>query len=121
MGDTFKQRILVVDDEPSVRGSLAGLLNDAGYDVITAEHGFDALLQLRRAPPPTSSSPISTCRRCRDLSSSLSCAVAFLKFRWLRSAVLTSPAIASPVGSSPTHSTPRGSIIPKNSYALSPN
>jgi CheY-like chemotaxis protein len=52
MGDTFKQRILIVDDEPSVRGSLAGLLNDAGYDVSTAEHGFDALLQLRKAPSP---------------------------------------------------------------------
>jgi CheY-like chemotaxis protein len=27
------------------------LLNGAGYDVSTAEHGFDALLQLRRVTP----------------------------------------------------------------------
>jgi CheY-like chemotaxis protein len=52
MSDMSKHRILVVDDEPSVRESLAGLLNDAGYEISTAEHGFDALLQLRRAPSP---------------------------------------------------------------------
>ena len=46
-----KHHILLVDDEPSVRESLARLLSAAGYDVSTAEHGFDALLQLRRAPP----------------------------------------------------------------------
>jgi CheY-like chemotaxis protein len=51
MSNTSKHRILVVDDEPSVRGSLAGLLNDAGYEVSTAQHGFDALLQLRSATP----------------------------------------------------------------------
>ena len=54
----FRHRILLVDDEAGVRQSMAGLLNNAGYDVATAEHGFDALLQLRTAPPPTSSSPI---------------------------------------------------------------
>ncbi len=52
MINAAKPRILVVDDEPSVRQSLAGFLNDAGYEVSTAEHGFDALLQLRRAPAP---------------------------------------------------------------------
>jgi CheY-like chemotaxis protein len=52
MSSTSKHRILVVDDEPSVRGSFAGLLNDEGYEVSTAEHGFDALLQLRRDPSP---------------------------------------------------------------------
>ena len=51
MNNTPKHRILVVDDEPSVRESLVGFLNDAGYDVSTAEHGFDALLQLRSATP----------------------------------------------------------------------
>lgn len=52
MSNTAKPRILVVDDEPSVRQSLAGFLNDEGYEVSTAEHGFDALLQLRRDPSP---------------------------------------------------------------------
>ncbi len=51
MSNTSKHRILVVDDEPSVRGSLAGLLNGEGYEVSTAEHGFDAILQLRRLTP----------------------------------------------------------------------
>ena len=51
MSNTSKHRILVVDDEPSVRESLVGFLNDAGYDVSTAEHGFDALLQLRSETP----------------------------------------------------------------------
>ena len=51
MSNTSKHRILVVDDEPSVRESLAEFLNDAGYDVSTAENGFDALLQLRRVTP----------------------------------------------------------------------
>jgi CheY-like chemotaxis protein len=46
-----KNHILVVDDEPNIRDSMASLLNAAGYDVSTAEHGFDALLQLRRMTP----------------------------------------------------------------------
>lgn len=52
-----KYHVLVVDDEKSIRQTTTMLLHDAGYDVSTAEHGFDALLQLRRMPPPTSSSP----------------------------------------------------------------
>lgn len=51
MTNPGKHLILVVDDEPSVRESMVGLLNEAGYDVSTAEHGFDALLQLRRMTP----------------------------------------------------------------------
>jgi CheY-like chemotaxis protein len=51
MSNRSKHRILVVDDEPSVRESLAGFLNDAGYEVSTAEHGFDALSQLRKLIP----------------------------------------------------------------------
>lgn len=45
-------RVLVVDDEKAVRDSTAMLLGAAGYDVMTAEHGFDALLQLRSAALP---------------------------------------------------------------------
>jgi CheY-like chemotaxis protein len=52
MAGSGKYRILVVDDELPVRESMAGFLRAAGYAVSTAEHGFDALLQLRRAPSP---------------------------------------------------------------------
>jgi CheY-like chemotaxis protein len=52
MANSGKHHILLVDDESAVRESLAGVLKAAGYDVSTAEHGFDALLQLRRAPLP---------------------------------------------------------------------
>jgi DNA-binding response OmpR family regulator len=41
----------VVDDEPSIRESLALLLGSAGYDVSTAQDGFAALLQLKRTLP----------------------------------------------------------------------
>jgi CheY-like chemotaxis protein len=51
MSNTSKHRVLVVDDEPAIRESLAGFLNDAGYDISTAANGFDALLQLKRVTP----------------------------------------------------------------------
>src|SRR5437868_7409372 len=51
MSDLSKRQILVVDDEPSIREILARVLTSAGYDVVTAEDGFEALLQLRRAIP----------------------------------------------------------------------
>lgn len=51
MQDTSGQQILVVDDEPSIRESLALLLSLAGYEVATAEDGFDALLQIKRSLP----------------------------------------------------------------------
>jgi len=44
-------RILVVDDDPCVRETVARLLFSAGYDVATAEDGFGALLQLRKMLP----------------------------------------------------------------------
>lgn len=46
-----KPEILIVDDDSAVRNSLAIVLTSAGYDVSTAEHGFDALLQLRLNTP----------------------------------------------------------------------
>jgi CheY-like chemotaxis protein len=47
----FGNEILIVDDDKGVRESLGLVLQAAGYDVSLAEHGFDALLQLRRTHP----------------------------------------------------------------------
>jgi CheY-like chemotaxis protein len=47
----FKGQVLVVDDEASVRNTTSMLLKCAGYDVCTAETGFDALLQLANELP----------------------------------------------------------------------
>lgn len=46
-----KHQILVVDDQPSIRETIAMLLISSGYDVSTAEDGFTALQQLRRTLP----------------------------------------------------------------------
>ncbi|MGA6926174.1 MAG: sigma-54 dependent transcriptional regulator [Desulfosarcina sp.] len=35
--------ILIVDDEPTILQSLSGLLNDEGFEVITANNGYEAL------------------------------------------------------------------------------
>jgi two-component system response regulator MprA len=43
-------RLLVVDDDPDVRDSLARALRYAGYTVTTAVHGADALDCLARSP-----------------------------------------------------------------------
>lgn len=51
MSNPSKRQILVVDDDPSVRESVAMLLMSAGYDVILAEDGFAALSQLRKTLP----------------------------------------------------------------------
>jgi len=44
-------KILVVDDSLSARKSLATLLKDSGYEVITAIDGQDALSQIEASPP----------------------------------------------------------------------
>lgn len=46
-----KHHILVVDDEPAIRETTKMLLVASGYEVSTAEHGFDALLQLKHLTP----------------------------------------------------------------------
>jgi chemotaxis protein histidine kinase CheA/ActR/RegA family two-component response regulator len=46
-----RKRVLVVDDALSVRRSMEQLLQDAGYEVITAADGFLALEVLRNQPP----------------------------------------------------------------------
>jgi len=47
-----RHRILIVEDERNVRDTLALILQAAGYTVSTAEHGFDALFQLRNSELP---------------------------------------------------------------------
>ncbi len=47
----FKYRILVVDDNVSMRQTLPTLLSGNGYEVHTAVDGFDALNALRWAVP----------------------------------------------------------------------
>jgi CheY-like chemotaxis protein len=44
--------VLIVEDDPTVRSSLAGILQDEGYRVATAKNGEEALAYLRahRAP-----------------------------------------------------------------------
>ncbi|HOO45997.1 MAG TPA: sigma-54 dependent transcriptional regulator [Deltaproteobacteria bacterium] len=44
---TDKIRILVVDDDDSIRRYIAKLLTQSGYDVITASNGKDAISELR--------------------------------------------------------------------------
>jgi CheY-like chemotaxis protein len=51
MSAPSKQHILVVDDEKSIRETVAQLLRVRGYEVATPKDGFDALLQLRRVIP----------------------------------------------------------------------
>jgi CheY-like chemotaxis protein len=51
MSRSLKHRILVVDDEESIRVVFAQLLQREGYEVATAENGFDALLKLKEFVP----------------------------------------------------------------------
>src|SRR5436305_3517256 len=51
MPSGLKQRILVVDDDECIRLLYARLLQREGYEVATAENGFDALLQLKHFLP----------------------------------------------------------------------
>jgi CheY-like chemotaxis protein len=46
-----KTRILVVEDDATVRLTISKLLGDEGYDVSIANDGFDALLQLQQRIP----------------------------------------------------------------------
>ena len=46
-----EKRILVVDDEPNVRHYLQTILEDAGFRVITASNGVEALAEIKKAPP----------------------------------------------------------------------
>ena len=51
MPNGSKPQILVVDDEPSIRETLATLLASVGYDVVMAENGVSAVSQLNKTVP----------------------------------------------------------------------
>jgi CheY-like chemotaxis protein len=44
-------RLLIIDDEPSIRTSMSLVLTEIGYHVRVAEDGFTALLELRKEVP----------------------------------------------------------------------
>lgn len=46
-----KKTILVVDDEPDVRDYLQAVLEDSGFEVVTASDGVEALEKMRAARP----------------------------------------------------------------------
>ncbi len=46
-----KHRVLVVDDEESIRDVFTQLLQREGYEVEVAENGFEALLKLKEFLP----------------------------------------------------------------------
>ena len=45
------RRVLVVEDERTIRRSIAGYLEDAGYTVDQAENGAEALARMQQLPP----------------------------------------------------------------------
>jgi CheY-like chemotaxis protein len=51
MTSLSKPQIMVVDDDASLRNCLALILQTSGYETVTADNGFDALLQLKRRLP----------------------------------------------------------------------
>src|SRR5947209_15659607 len=51
MSNTHKNRILIVDDDQSIRATVAMLLAGKGYEISTVENGFDALLQMKSKVP----------------------------------------------------------------------
>jgi two-component system nitrogen regulation response regulator NtrX len=46
-----KERVLIVDDEKNIVSSLQEILNDEGYEIVTAEDGLDALEIVQSEPP----------------------------------------------------------------------
>jgi CheY-like chemotaxis protein len=48
---TCLARLLIVDDEPSIRYSLTCVLTEIGYEVRSAEDGLSALLEIRNQVP----------------------------------------------------------------------
>ncbi len=50
VSDGMRKRILVVEDQPDIRGLLANYLKSRGYETNTAENGLDALFLLEQWP-----------------------------------------------------------------------
>ena len=46
-----KERLLIVDDEPSIRESMSSTLAEIGYKVRAAEDGLSALIEIRKEIP----------------------------------------------------------------------
>jgi CheY-like chemotaxis protein len=51
IGGSHEETVLVIDDDPDVRGLVTGFLSDLGYDVLEAEHGEAGLAILARLTP----------------------------------------------------------------------
>ena len=51
MGEEKKKTILVVDDEPDIRLFLKTVLEDAGFEVMTADNGKHALEKIKERKP----------------------------------------------------------------------
>jgi CheY-like chemotaxis protein len=51
MSEPLMHRVLVVDDEESIREVFSQLLQQGGYEVETAEDGFEALLRIKQLLP----------------------------------------------------------------------
>jgi two-component system, chemotaxis family, chemotaxis protein CheY len=49
--ERVRSRVLVVDDDPVIRSTVAELLADEGYDVQQASDGAEALEMVRESPP----------------------------------------------------------------------
>ena len=47
---TNQPKVLVVDDEPGMRLTLEGIIEDEGYDVIGASDGYQAIEMARETP-----------------------------------------------------------------------
>ena len=51
MAEPLNKTVLVVDDEPDVRAFLSAALIEAGFTVMTAEDGFEAMDKVKKSPP----------------------------------------------------------------------
>jgi CheY-like chemotaxis protein len=69
MSKPTQHRILIVDDDESVRDVFTLMLREKGYEVATAENGFDALLKLKDVIIPDVIISDLNCRKCPGLNS----------------------------------------------------